>query len=157
MPCVAIMPITNRSFFSGRLDRVARFASVSLAGTIGTQTILWDLVGQREWSGGPANFAAVSVVSVPAYFANRHWVWQRRRGQHSLRSEIVPYWVMAFSGLALSTLFAWLTYRVIPHAWAVSLANMAGFGMLWIVKFFVFDRYVFGPAVSIEQTPSRDD
>lgn len=121
-----------------------RFAGVSLMGTVGTQALLWVLIEHWSWRGAPANVVAVSLMSLPSYWANRHWVWDRQRGQHSFRGEVVPYWGMSFAGLVLSTLFAWLAYRYVPHAWAVSAANLAGFGALWIVKFALFDRYVFG-------------
>lgn len=123
---------------------MVRFAGVSVFGTIATQSLLWFLIRGWEWHGAPANVAAVSLVSVPGYLANRHWVWDRQRGQHSLRGEVLPYWGMTFAGLLLSTLFAWLAYRSFPYAWAVSVANMAGFGALWIAKFVLFDRFIFG-------------
>ena len=132
-------------------QRLARFASVSFGATLATQAILWLLVAVWRWHGAPANLVAVSAVSVPAYLANRHWVWERDRGQHSLRGEVLPYWSMSLAGLILSTLFAWLAYRATPHAWAVSLANLAGFGVLWFAKFRIFDRFIFGPSISQNQ------
>lgn len=136
---------TSQSFLRGwQLSRLMRFAGVSLVGTIATHALLWLLVGRWNWHGAPANLVAVSLVSVPGYLANRHWVWERQRGQHSLRGEVAPYWAMSFSGLFLSTLFAWLAYRATPHAWAVSVANLSGFGVLWLAKFHLFDRFIFG-------------
>jgi putative flippase GtrA len=134
-------------FFRGwQISRLLRFAGVSLTGTIATHSMLWLMVWRWDWHGAPANLAAVSVVSVPGYLANRHWVWERDRGQHSFRGEVAPYWAMTLSGLVLSTVFAWLAYRVTPHAWAVSVANLAGFGVLWLAKFHLFDRFIFGGA-----------
>ncbi len=138
------MRLQRHGFFEWRLDRLARFASVSLLGTLTTQLVLWLLVGRWNWHGAPANLFSVSMVSVPSYLANRHWVWERKRGQHSLRGEVLPYWTMAFAGLLLSTILAWLAYRSFPHAWAVSAANLAGFGVLWFGKFLLFDRFIFG-------------
>jgi putative flippase GtrA len=131
-------------FFHLRIERLLRFAGVSVLGTLTTQIVLWLLVGHWNWHGAPANVVAVLLVSIPTYLANRHWVWDRERGQHSFRGEVLPYWAMAIAGLALSTVFAWIAYRSTPHAWAVSAANMAGFGVLWLAKFFLFERFVFG-------------
>ncbi len=149
---------TSERFLRGwQLSRLLRFAGVSLVGTLATQALLWLLVGRWNWQGAPANLAAVSLVSLPGYLANRHWVWDRKRGQHSFRGEVAPYWAMSFSGLFLSTVFAWLAYRVTPHAWAVSVANLSGFGVLWLAKFHLFDRFIFGdnavPAVIGENAP----
>jgi putative flippase GtrA len=53
---------------------------------------------------------------------------------------------MTTLGLVLSTVLAWLAYRHLARAgWAVSLANMAGFGMIWGVKYVVLDHVVFHP------------
>jgi putative flippase GtrA len=140
----------REGLFQWRMDRLLRFAGVSLLGTVGTQMLLWLLIEHWGWRGAPANLSAVSAMSLPSYWANRHWVWNRQRGQHSLRGEVLPYWGMAFAGLVLSTVFAWLAYRSFPHAWAVSVANLAGFGVLWVGKFALFDRFIFG------HDPARD-
>ena len=108
-----------------------------------TLALVWWFIGRLGWAGGQANFVAVCLSSIPSYLATRHWVWGMTRGNHSFRGEILPFWGMSFAGLVLSTVLAWLAYRLFPHAWAVSLANVAGFGALWLVRFVVFDRYLF--------------
>jgi putative flippase GtrA len=88
----------------------------------------------------------VSVTSVMSYGLNRAWVWGHRDA-HSLRGEVLPYWGMVFAGLVVSTVLAALAYRFLAAAgWAVSLANLAGFGLLWGLKFLLLDRYVFHPS-----------
>lgn len=133
-------------------SRGLRFVTVSISSTLLTLALVWWFVGALGWAGGRANFVAVCVSSVPSYLATRHWVWGMVRGNHSFRGEVLPYWGMSLLGLALSTVLAWLAYRVYPQAWAVSAANIAGFGALWVVRFLVFDRYLFRP---VERVPLR--
>ena len=47
-----------------------------------------------------SNVLAVTISTIPNYLLNRLWVWKRVRN-HSFRNEILPYWVIAFLGLAL--------------------------------------------------------
>ena len=43
------------------------------------------------------------VAVIPSYYWNRAWAWGKR-GRSHFRSEIVPYWSMAFLGIAFSQL-----------------------------------------------------
>src|SRR5262245_32073118 len=86
-----------------------------------------------------SHLIAVCVSSIPNYLINRAWTWQQT-GKDRLWSEVVPFWVMAFLGLGLSTLF--VAYA--NHRWdttlATTLANLSGFGVLWVLKFLVLDK-----------------
>ena len=139
------------------VGKLVRFAGVSLLGTVTTQVLLFVLIDGFEWSGVPANITAVLVSTVPGYFLNRRWVWGHA-GEHSLHRHVLPYWGLSLAGLLLSTIFAWFAYRAVDSGWAVSLANLGGFGLLWVVKYRVLDRYLFpSPGSSdpdVRRTPS---
>jgi putative flippase GtrA len=122
--------------------KALRYLAVSALGTVITQVILLVLVGWFDWDGPLANVVAVCTSAVPAFFANRAWVW-RKVGNHSLSREVVPFWVMAMLGLGLSTLFAWIAQQLTQAALAINAANLLGFGLLWVVKFLVLDTYLF--------------
>ena len=129
-----------------RRARLARFAGVSAVSTVSTQACLFTLVDGLNVNGASANVVTVSVTSVMSYGLNRAWVWGHRDA-HSFRTEVLPYWGMVFAGLVVSTVLASLAYRFLAAAgWAVSLANLAGFGLLWGLKFLVLDGYVFHPS-----------
>jgi hypothetical protein len=75
---------------------------------------------------------------------------------------VVPFWVMSFAGLALSTVTVgiadrWAAQAHIVGVWhtaAVLLGHLGGFGLLWIVQFVVLDRVVFArPALRGEVAP----
>ena len=94
------------------------------------------------------------VSAIPAYLVNRRWVWGKQ-GSHSISREIVPFWAYSFFGLALST----IAVAVADARWhthlAVSLANIAAFGVLWAAKFVLLDRWMFGgdPATAQHDGP----
>lgn len=108
-----------------------------------TQSLVWWLVGALYWHGTPANITAVCLSSIPAFMITRRWVWNCRQSKASLRRQAGVFWAMSLAGLVISTILATAMFMVYPHAWAVSLANLAGFGLLWFVRFFVLDHYLF--------------
>lgn len=102
-----------------------------------------------------ANVLAVCISAVPAYYLTRAWVWGKT-GKSHLYKEVLPFWGFALTGLVLSTIAValatkWLGISGVPRdelttveKLVPNIANMAAFGVLWIVKFFVLDSYMFG-------------
>ena len=83
-------------------------------GTAGTKAVL-GIYGKGE--GGPLTF--------------------------SVTREIIPFWAYTFLGLALSTVVVAAVEDRWQSAIAVSLANLAAFGALWITKFLLLERWMF--------------
>jgi putative flippase GtrA len=89
------------------------------------------------------------VATVPYYYLNRLWVF-KRSGRSHLTKEILPFWTIAFISLVLSTLavrFAGYEARSISskdiRAIILLAANFSTYGILWIAKFVIFNRYLF--------------
>ncbi len=122
--------------------KAARYIGLSMFGTVITQLQIFVYVKLWDWNGGVANFVAVTVSSVPSYFLSKHWVWQHH-GKGSVAKEAVPYWILNLAGLVLSTVFAVVASHYFDQWWVVSLANLAGFGVLWVAKFLILDEYLF--------------
>jgi putative flippase GtrA len=122
-----------------------KFIAVSLIGTVISQSLIVLFKGQWDWNGGVANLVAVCISAVPSYYLNRAWVWGKR-GSSSMAREVLPFWIMTLAGLALSTFFAYVADRIWDATIAVNIANLVGFGVLWVVKFLVLDQYVFSSA-----------
>ena len=131
---------------------------MSLISTFIAQVLIWWFVGGLGWSGSRANIAAVCISSLPSYYMTRHWVWGRERGSHSWRYEVMPFWAMSIAGLIISSLLVKAVDRYYHHAWAISMANMFGFKLLWFLRFFLLDRYLFNDVdrlpLACEPTPS---
>ncbi len=97
------------------------------------------------------NFIAVAISSIPAYLLNRAWVWGKH-GKNHLTKEVIPFWAFSFAGLVFSSLLvAWIGPDLKPgesasamDTFRVMVGNVGGFGILWVAKFFVLDKLLFG-------------
>lgn len=129
----------------------ARYAAVSVVSITITETVLAITFGGLGWEARLANLVAFVSGGVPAYVLNRRWTW-RKTGRSHLTREVLPFWVLAFLGLALSTLAvgvaddaaAELTDSRRLQTVFVVAASLAAFGTVWVAKFFAFDRLLFG-------------
>jgi cellulose synthase/poly-beta-1,6-N-acetylglucosamine synthase-like glycosyltransferase/putative flippase GtrA len=134
-----------------RLGRkLLRYSLVSLVSIAVSQAVLMVGFGWWHWTASVANVVACAVATVPSYYLNRSWAWGRR-GRSHLWKEVVPFWAIAFAGLALSTWAAdaasTLADRAaVSHATATAVvmaASLLAFGVLWVGKFAVFNRLLF--------------
>lgn len=132
------------AFVRNDLAKLLRFAAVSAVTVPLGLALLWLLLrtNMREiW----ANALAVSISTIPNYLLNRWWVWNKD-GAHSVRREIAPFWGLALLGLALSTLLVWIASWFTDIDLVFLAVNFASFGLLWLFKFFVIEKYLFGRA-----------
>ena len=135
------------------LQRVRRCMTVSVFTTvISVSTLLAFtlLFGVEAWI---ANVIATSLATVPSFHLNRRWTWARRDPAHPLR-EVLPFWLLAFAGLALSTVTvgiadSWATHAHLPAALqegAIIGGHLGGFTLLWVAQFVILDRVLFAAA-----------
>ena len=152
---------------TGRLRQWVRYGTVSLIATATSLTVLGVLVSTTTIPAGVANVIATAVGTFPSFELNRRWVWQRT-GRRSMRAELVPFWILSFTGLALSTLTVSLA-----AAWAdsaglqdfartavIEVANVAAWGSLWVAQFVILDRFLFRTTTTTAPVPiaaSRTD
>ena len=134
------------------LAKLARYATVSAISTSVTLVLLGTLVYTRSLTPGWANVVATAVGTVPSFELNRRWVWAKR-GQRSLGREVVPFCSLSFAGLGLST----LAVSLVAHwsrgagmsdattALLSQMANVATFGALWVIQFFMLEKLLFRP------------
>ena len=132
---------TRRCMTVSVLTTVISVATLAIA-TLGFGIVAWG-----------ANILATSVATVPSYRLNRRWTWGKHGASHPWR-EVLPFWMLAFSGLVLSTIFVAFTdprvtrlhANLAMHTGAVIGAHLAGFGVLWVVQFVLLDRVLFRAA-----------
>ena len=87
----------------------------------------------------------------PSYSLNRRWTWGRR-DRSNVWSEVLPFWMLAFCGLALSTatvgiVDSWARHMHLTpmlHTAAILVGHLSGFGLLWVLQFVLLDRVLFG-------------
>lgn len=134
-----------------RLFRCMGVSTFTTAVSVSVLVVATAGLGVVAWL---ANMLATSVATVPSYHMNRRWTWGRRGASHPFR-EVLPFWLLSFAGLALSTLFValtdpWVAHLQVgqaAHTGAVVAAHLSGFGALWIVQFALLDRVLFRPGV----------
>lgn len=129
-----------------------RYSLVAVINVIVGQSLLLALQGQL----GPiwANFVAVGISSVPAYYMNRAWVWGKR-GKSHWKKEVLPFWLFTAAGLALSTVAIWLVHGFTDANLVINFVQLVAFGILWVIRFFVLDR-LFHVEVFEDDTPDED-
>lgn len=119
-----------------------------------TQVLLVVLHSFVGWRASFANIGAVAVATPVSYFMNRAWVW-KKRGKSHLAKEVAPFWAFSLGGMVLSTVLVGVVATtqhvplgVQPTLWQqlqLNLANVVGFGVLWLIQFFVLDKISFLP------------
>ena len=142
------------------LVRLTRCFAVSVGTTVLSAAVLILLAVGFGVPAGLANVIAVCFGIVPSYVANRRWVW-RRSGRGSLAREVVPFSSLSIAGLIASTVAVTAVARATAN-WtagarsiALPAANLAVFGVLWVVQFVVLDRVIFAPERHPPAAPSR--
>ena len=122
--------------------KLLRYSGVSVVAVMVTQGVLWLGLAVPRWPALMANFIAVTIGAVPAYLMNRSWVWGRTNS-HSVREEILPFWIYSLVGLAVSTACVALADAWFTSTGLLMLANLLAFGTLWLGKFFVLETILF--------------
>jgi putative flippase GtrA len=129
--------------------KILRYGTISVVSTVISLTglfVFYRWVGlSPTWS----NVVATCIATVPYYYLNRMWVF-KKSGRSHITKEVLPFWTIAFVSLVLSTLavkFAGsqvhsISSKNVRGAILVA-ANFATYGILWIAKFVVFNRYLF--------------
>jgi putative flippase GtrA len=123
--------------------KMSKYSAVSAVAFPATQIILLICTGPLDMSGVQANLTAVTLMSVPAYILNRYWVWGKK-DKNRFTTEILPFWIVTLVGLVLSTIFAHYADQWSDSPLAINLANALGFGVVWIFKFLILDKAMFG-------------
>jgi putative flippase GtrA len=128
--------------------KLFRYTMVSVISTAVAQGTLFIVFGiARVWSAVPSNIFANAVATVPSYYLNRNWAWGKS-GRSHLMKEVVPFWVLSFAGMALSIVTVgvtahWCHEEHLGHmvtSVLVNGANLFAFGVLWVLKFLIFNR-----------------
>ena len=141
--------------------RLVKFAAVSVVSTLCTQVVF--AVAYDAVSLGTAiecNVLATAVSTLPAYWLNRTWTWGKR-GRSHLGREVLPFWVISFVGLVLSTVAVGLAAHNANGLFAshiarrvfVQSANIATYALIWVARYVIFNRFLFGEKTTASRLP----
>ncbi len=128
--------------------KVVRYTMVSAISALTSLVILTIVFGVlRLWSEVWSTLFANVMAGIPSYFLNRHWVW-KKGGRSHIWKEVLPFWVMSLTGIG---------FALVTSSWAHNFAdahhlqhlartvlvvgaNIAAFGILWLLKFMILNR-----------------
>ena len=138
--------------------RAIRYTATSGICVVITQVQIIVFLNGFHWRPVPSNLAATMLTSIPAFALNKYWVWGKR-GRAHMRREVLPFWAFTVAGWALSTGAVALVSHVgepqsLTRTLSVMAANIAGFGILWVLKYLFLDKIMFGPD---HHTPYDED
>jgi putative flippase GtrA len=128
--------------------KIIRYTMVSAISALTSLVILTIVYGVfRVWTEVPSTLFANVLAGIPSYLLNRQWVWGKSGRSHLWR-EIVPFWVMSLIGIVFALFTASLAHDFanthhLHHFVRTVLvvgANVAAFGILWLLKFIILNR-----------------
>ena len=133
----------------------ARYSASSVVATVVSQ-FAFALCYWFGTAAVVATLVAWLAGAVPAYVMNRRWAW-RSQGQ------MLPYAIIVIGSAVTAALVTTATDHLVQgidsHAWKTLLVTgsyFATYGVLFILKFVLFDRLVFAkPAPAAEAVAER--
>jgi putative flippase GtrA len=154
-----------RHFIGSNFEKLWRYLSVSVISTLLTNALLflfYDTVNLG--TAMECNVLATTITTLPAYYLNRNWTWKKTGKSHFWR-EVAPFWIISFLSLVISTIAVGITAHnadritnsKLYRSLLINAANLVTYGAIWIVKFILFNKYMFvhRPAEPDESLPAE--
>lgn len=126
--------------------RVGRYTAGSVIAGVVSELAFLLVYGLGLVGPGPATVVAFLAGALPNYVLNRRWTWGRRGRAHPVR-ELLPYVATvvasalvaaAVTGYVDARVAGWFASRPVQVA-VVTLSFGATYGVLFVVKFLVFE------------------
>jgi putative flippase GtrA len=128
--------------------KMFRYTMVSVVSTGVSVAVLALVYGVFKVSEVPSTLIANAAATIPSYYLNRNWAWGKS-GRSHIRREVLPFWGLSIAGMLISILTSSFARNIGIHYFdhhhlvrtaIVEGMNLFAFGILWIVKFIVFQR-----------------
>lgn len=128
--------------------KLIRYTAVSAISALTSLVILTLIYGVlRLWDEVISTLVANLLAGIPSYILNRRWVW-KKGGRSHLWREILPFWVMSITGIGFALYAASAAHNFadahhlhhLARTVLVVGANIAAFGILWVLKFLILNR-----------------
>ncbi|MGH9106683.1 MAG: GtrA family protein, partial [Acidimicrobiales bacterium] len=153
------IPIVQRVLLPARGDksihRFIRYSMVSGVAIVISQVTILICAGLLHFSGILANTLGALAATPASYELNRKWAWGKSGKSHMWR-EVVPFWALTVVGYLASTATVQVADDIcrsdgvtgLGRALAIMAASLFAYGVVWVVKFVIFNKVVFagGPA-----------
>jgi putative flippase GtrA len=95
-----------------------------------------------------ASLLSAAILTLPNFFANKLYVW-RVTSKENQHTQIVVFWVAAMLGVTFATTLTYLVEQLtsdradLIRRVAVIVAQLTGFGIVWVGRFLILDRWLF--------------
>ncbi len=128
--------------------KLVRYSAVSVVSVITSATLLVIFFGLLHLGSEVSCTLAANVIAGGvSYVLYRRWVWKKGGRSHFWR-EVVPFWIMSFTGLGFALVAANLAknfstahdLKHVTRTIVVLGANYLAFGIVWLLKFLVLNR-----------------
>jgi putative flippase GtrA len=134
----------------GSVHRFIRYSMVSAVAIVISQATILICAWVFGLSGIAANTIGAVVATPASYELNRKWAW-RKGGKSHLWREVVPFWALTIIGWLASTGTVEIADSLcqshgvtgLARAVAIMGASLFAYGVVWIGKFFLFNRLIF--------------
>ena len=120
---------------------VLKFGLVSGFNVVCHQVVFFVFRQVFDFGDVTANVVAAVITAVPAFVLSRIWVWPL--SGLDWRKQVVPFWVIAILGVGVSSLMVAGASQISESTLIVQGASFVGYFLIWVVKFFVLDKFVF--------------
>jgi putative flippase GtrA len=137
----AAPPLERMLRWSGK--KANRFLIVSAFNVVFGQGLLVLAYSWLGWSFAVSNGASVAIGAGPAYVLTRYWAWEKQSKNHLVK-EVLPFCGLVFFGLIVSTVTTGIANTYSEAQVVLNLVNLASFGLIWVCKFLILDRFMFG-------------
>lgn len=115
--------------------------------------VLIQLMGNRVFDGNftKASIASALILTIPNFLANKYLVW-KDTSKDRLRTQMLVFWFAAIAGVTFATGLTWLVEQQFDHTTgdvtlaergAVFVAQLTGFGVVWVARYLILDRWLF--------------
>jgi len=130
-----------------------RYAAVSIV-FVPVGQVLIQILAATVFKGNENNFTWASITSaailtLPNFFANRYLVW-KVNSTDRLRTQVLVFWVAAMLGVTFATLLTFIVegqvhgkVSGVVEAICVFFAQLVGFGIVWVGRYLILDRWLF--------------
>lgn len=134
--------ISNEASEQGARTRALRFLGVTVLTAALGQILILAFFAGLGWPAVVANAVAVVAVMVVGFALSITFVWVDSNPADR-RTQIVAFILLGLVGLVLSTAMVGLVTSRLDHVLAANIGSFAGYGVAWVLRFLVLDRYIF--------------
>ena len=134
----------------GSLAKFLRYSMVSVVAVAISELVILICAWLFHLSGVASNALGAAASTPAAFELNRKWAWGKSGKSHLWR-EVVPFWGLTLAGLAASTGTVDIADKMakanhvigLDRAFAIMAASLFAWGVVWVIKFVLFNRVVF--------------